>query len=377
MALRTQSRHEREDTADHLVLKGLAKHYGSVKAVEDVSLTVRSGELVSLLGPSGCGKTTTLRMVAGFVEPTAGSIHVRGRELSNVPPYRRRMGMVFQSYALFPHLDVFGNVVFGLQMSRVPKKEAAQRVSAALEHVHLGGYEKRRIRELSGGQQQRVALARALVTEPTVLLLDEPLSNLDANLRENMRDEIRSIQREIGITTLFVTHDQVEALTISDRVVVLNGGKIEQVGTPEEVYEQPASRFVADFIGRANFFAATVESSTGDQSRVLSSVGKTFDVPRSLNPGNRVALMIRPHRMRVDTSEELGAVRGRVTNVVYLGDLIQYDVSVGDTHFLVESPSANTQVARLAVGDETFLHMNQNDVLVYNDENHGIRTENR
>jgi ABC-type Fe3+/spermidine/putrescine transport system ATPase subunit len=279
------------------------------------------------------------------------------------------MGMVFQSYALFPHLDVFGNVVFGLQMSRVPKKEAAKRVSAVLERVHLAGYEKRRIRELSGGQQQRVALARALVTEPTVLLLDEPLSNLDANLRENMRDEIRNIQREIGITTLFVTHDQVEALTMSDRVVVLNKGKIEQVGTPEEVYEQPASRFVAEFIGRANFLPAKVEFTAGGQSGLTLSQGSTISIPRQLPPGKRVTLMIRPHRIRTGMSDESDVVRGRVTNVVYLGDLIQYEVSVGDAQLLVELSSTNTHTSRLAVGDEAFLRISPDDVLVYDHDN--------
>lgn len=358
--------------SEHLVLEGLVKRYGDVTAVSEMSLSVPEGELIALLGPSGCGKTTTLRMVAGFVHPNAGRILVGGNDITQLPPYKRGMGMVFQSYALFPHMNVYENVVFGLQMSRVPKQEARERVMAALKRVKLDKYEKRRISELSGGQQQRVALARALVTEPTVLLLDEPLSNLDAKLRDEMRDEIRSIQQEIGITTIFVTHDQVEALTMSDRVVVMSDGAIEQIGTPEHIYERPATKFVADFIGRANFFPASVETSDDKESQ-LTFAGGTTTVPVALPIDQDVSVMVRPHRIKLEVDH--GGVTGTVKSVTYLGDIIQYDVNLGGPTMVVEVSSQSGLDQRFGVGDRVSVSWQKEDALVFDTSGSVLSTQ--
>lgn len=242
----------------HIELRNVSKRYGDATAVHGLSLAVRKGELVSLLGPSGCGKTTTLNLIAGFLDPDEGEIVIDGIPVQGLPPYRRNLGMVFQNFALFPHLTVFDNVAFGLRMRRVPRGESAQRVREALALVELTGFEQRYRSELSGGQCQRVALARALVVRPTALLLDEPFSSLDAGLREQLRGEVREIQRRVGITTLFVTHDQSEALAMSDHIVVMNHGRIEQVGTPTQVYHESANEFVARFVGLTNLLKGRV-----------------------------------------------------------------------------------------------------------------------
>ncbi|MCC6176620.1 MAG: ABC transporter ATP-binding protein [Chloroflexi bacterium] len=274
-----------------LQLTGLTKHYGSTVAVAGVDLDVRDREFMTLLGPSGSGKTTILRMIAGFIEPTAGAILVDGRPIQDEPPERRDIGMVFQSYALFPHMTVFKNVSFGLERRRIPAAEQQRRVEEVLALVRLAGLEGRYPRQLSGGQQQRVALARALVIRPTLLLLDEPLSNLDAKLRGEVRLEIRRLQRELGITTILVTHDQEEALTVSDRVAVMRDGLLQQVAAPTELYHRPANRFVADFVGKTNFLAATRLDGEGD-SRAPSRdrVGQTDGVSH-LDDGATASLM--------------------------------------------------------------------------------------
>ena len=241
-----------------LDIAGLAKRYGDFYAVRDVSLGIRDGEFLVLLGPSGCGKTTTLRMVAGFIEPTAGHVKLGGSDVTLLPPWKRNAGMVFQSYALFPHLNVAQNVAFGLEMRKLAKADIERRVEETLALVRLGGYGARLPRQLSGGQQQRVALARALAIRPDVLLLDEPLSNLDAKLRQEVRVEIRELQRQLGLTTVMVTHDQEEALTMADRLVVMNEGTVHQVGTQRDLYERPADRFVAGFVGRTTFLSGSV-----------------------------------------------------------------------------------------------------------------------
>ena len=349
----------------HLTLDNLTKTFGAVTAVDGVSLEVAEGEFLALLGPSGCGKTTTLRMIAGFVTPTSGTISLAGKPITALPPYRRGMGVVFQNYALFPHLNVFENVVFGLQMGGVPKAEATQRVQRALALVRLEAYGKRRIRELSGGQQQRVALARALVIEPTVLLLDEPLSNLDAKLREELRREIREIQRELGITSLFVTHDQVEALTMADRIAVLNAGRIEQIGTPEDVYERPASRFVADFIGRANFLSAVVIGSNGNGSELQIGTAGRARVGQALPVGRTVRVMVRPHRVQIARADGEEGLCGRVVEITYLGDLIQYEVDLGGARLIAEQASGGVGAARFASGDEVRIGWAPNDGMVF------------
>ena len=279
---------------DHLVLNGLSKRYGATVAAADVSLSVAKGESVALLGPSGCGKTTTLRMVAGLVAPTSGTVRVLGRDLTHTPAYKRNMGYVFQSYALFPHMTVAGNVGFGLDERGVARADREARVREALARVRLIGLEHRRPRELSGGQQQRVALARALVIGPDVLLLDESLSNLDAKLRDAMRLEIREIQKSLAITTLFVTHDQTEALTMCDRIAVMNSGRIEQIASPRAIYDKPATRFVADFVGRSTVLAAT-----RDAEGRLMLAGKPLSTASTLPDATSLDVFLRPQRLRL------------------------------------------------------------------------------
>lgn len=321
----------------YLQLQGLTKRYHDFVAVDGVSLAVEQGEAVALLGPSGCGKTTTLRMLAGLITPDGGTIQVDGGDITRDPAHRRNMGYVFQSYALFPHLSVARNVGFGLEERRVPRAEIAARVDEALAMVRLGGLGQRRPRELSGGQQQRVALARALVIRPSVLLLDESLSNLDAKLRDTMRREIRDIQRSLGITTLFVTHDQVEALTMCDRIAVMNRGRVEQVGSPEDIYERPATRFVADFVGRANILPAT----RGPDGRV--ALWGT-PLPVAAPAGGEVDVFVRPQRIRLAPVSEPVApdhacVQGHVSHCVFIGDRIEVVVEGADGQLSVEMPS--------------------------------------
>ncbi len=311
---------------------------GEVTAVDNVSLTIEEGELVTLLGPSGCGKTTTLRMIAGFEFPSSGEIYLDGKTVNDLPPHKRDMSMVFQSYAIFPHLSVYENVAYGLKVQRLPKKEVEERVATTLDLVELGGYEKRAPNQLSGGQQQRVALARALIMEPKVLLMDEPLSNLDAKLREQMRGEIRRIQKVLGITSVYVTHDQVEAMTISDRVVVMNEGRIDQVGTPTEIYRHPQSQFVADFIGRANFIPGNVRSQH-DGRLDVDFMGHTMTVPAAeahYEKGAEVTVVVRPEMMVLNPPE--AHVDGVVRSASYLGNVTEYVVEVaGQLLALVES----------------------------------------
>jgi spermidine/putrescine ABC transporter ATP-binding subunit len=317
----------------HLELDEVSKQYGSVRAVDRVSLALAKGERVALLGPSGCGKTTTLNMIAGFLEPDGGAIRIAGRDVARVPAHKRNTGMVFQSYALFPHLTAADNVAFGLRMRGVSKAELAPRVRDALALVRLGAHGDRFPRQLSGGQQQRVALARALVIRPEILLLDEPLSNLDAKLRQEMRVELIEILATVGITTVFVTHDQEEALSLADRVVVMNDGRVEQVGTPGEVYERPATAFVAKFLGEANVLPARVVGRNG--SGMLYEVEGGFQV-RSDRPidapvGTPVEVIVRAERLRLGEPPAglENAFVARLEHVMYLGRDIRYLVRLG------------------------------------------------
>jgi len=320
-------------------LSGLTKRFRDVIAVEDVDLSVRDGELLTLLGPSGCGKTTTLRMIAGFETPTEGTVAIDGAPVTDTPAYNRDTGMVFQQYALFPHMTVADNIAFGLEMQGVDDAEIDRRVTEALEMVQLGGLGDRHPQELSGGQQQRVALARALVIEPSVLLLDEPLSNLDKQLRQEMRLVILRLHRELDVTMVYVTHNQEEALTMSDRMAVMNDGRIHQVGPPEEVYRKPADEFVADFIGNANILAGTVravddpdyevELATGDRV----SLRRTSDSEAERSVGEQVSLLFRPERFAVRPAGADGdadnRLDGRIIESTYLGSHVEYFVEVG------------------------------------------------
>jgi spermidine/putrescine transport system ATP-binding protein len=324
-----------EDGLAAIELVGVEKEFTTgghdVRAVEHVDLRIAEGEFFSLLGPSGCGKTTTLRMIAGFEEPSSGQILLHGRDVVGVPPFRRDVNMVFQQYALFPHMDVFENVAFGLRRKKVEKGEIRRRVAEALALVELEGRETRRPRQLSGGQQQRVALARALVNQPRALLLDEPLGALDLKLRQAMQLELKRIQREVGITFVYVTHDQEEALTMSDRLVVMNAGRIEQLGNPRELYEHPATRFVANFIGTSNILTGRLErrgdgwalAGLGPDQRVLVAEAGAG------REGQEVELAVRPEKIVLRTEHDppapgRSALRVKITEVVYLGTSTQY-----------------------------------------------------
>ncbi len=317
-----------------LTLDHVSKHYATAVAVEEVSLTVAQGELVALLGPSGCGKTTTLRMIAGFVPATAGRILIGGDDVTQLPPHRRDTGMVFQGYALFPHMTVAQNVGFGLEMRGIPKVDAKRRIDTALQLVRLDHLADRYPRQLSGGQQQRVALARALVVEPAVFLLDEPLSNLDAKLRETVRLEIRDLQKSLGLTTVFVTHDQEEALAVADRLIVMNAGRVEQVGSPTELYDAPATPFVADFIGKSTFFEGQVEA-----PGVFRTHGGTMI--RFADEQRRGELLaVRPERISVSPVDEpvdgkANSFGATVDLVTFLGSVIEVRMRLDDGAGLV------------------------------------------
>ncbi|MCB1333774.1 MAG: ABC transporter ATP-binding protein [Roseivivax sp.] len=303
--------------------RNVRKTFGQFTAIPDLSLTIEPGELVTLLGPSGCGKTTTLRMLAGLETPTAGQILIGGQDVTRLPADRRDVSMVFQSYALFPHMSVAQNVAYGLEAGRMKPAEARERAAEALSMVGLGGLGGRLPAELSGGQQQRVAVARALVLEPQVLLLDEPLSNLDARLRRKVRTEIRELQQRLGFTAVYVTHDQEEALAVSDRIVVMRDGLVAQVGSPRALYQSPASEFIADFIGEANVVAGQVLSVEGDVAQVDVG-GQVLSLPaRGMRPGP-ARLSLRANAARVRT--EGAGVAGTVASSAYLGDHVEYEI---------------------------------------------------
>ncbi|MEV1175869.1 ABC transporter ATP-binding protein [Nonomuraea sp. NPDC049784] len=305
-----------------------------------VDLTIQAGEFFTLLGPSGCGKSTMLRMVAGFVAPTTGSIRFGDRDVTNLPPHKRGVGMVFQNYALFPHMSVADNVAYGLKVRRVARGDRAARVDAALSMVGLQSMADRRIDQLSGGQQQRVALARAVVIEPALLLLDEPLSNLDAKLREETRMQIREVQKKAETTAVYVTHDQAEAMAMSDRIAVLADGKAHQIDTPRRIYREPATSFVARFIGRSNVLPVTVVEA-GSESATVSLGGGTIAVPRSphmaVSNGAPAELAVRPEAIRL-SSEVEAQLGGVVTQVEYMGATVTVDIDVDGTHVVVSAP---------------------------------------
>lgn len=325
-----------------LELRSISRFFDDVRAVDDISLRIRAGEFVTLLGASGSGKTTTLMIIAGFQNPNSGNVLIDGEDVTGVPPYRRNLGLVYQHYALFPNMTVAKNVAFPLEMRRRPKEEIGKRVAAVLDLVNLGGYEDRMPQQLSGGQQQRVALARALVFEPPVLLMDEPLGALDKKLREQMQEEIMRIHHKLGTTTVYVTHDQEEALTMSDRIVVLSEGRIAQSGKPEEIYERPATRFVADFMGATNFISGTVKEE-GPPAVVCTEHGAILNIDGAgLARGDAVTVAVRPERVRIATGQNSlpWSWGGRIEQTVYVGGIRRYHVLLdGGDRLIVSQPN--------------------------------------
>jgi spermidine/putrescine transport system ATP-binding protein len=334
-------------------LSAVTKRFGEFIAVDELTLDIYEGEFFSLLGPSGCGKTTTLRMIAGFEEPTEGGISVGGDPMRRVPPYRRPVNTVFQSYAIFPHLNVFDNVAFGLRRSGVKGEELHKRVTDACEMVQLSGFEKRKPSMLSGGQQQRVALARALVNHPEVLLLDEPLGALDLKLRKEMQLYLKNLQHEVGITFIYVTHDQEEALTMSDRIAVMNEGRVQQVADPPTLYELPRNRFVSDFIGQTNVFSGTVESVSGKRITLSTPSGKVEATAREaeVEVGAEAHAAVRPEKVRFG-SEGDNVSTARIQQLVYLGVSTQYIAELPDGEKLVLYQQNSREDANPEIGEE-------------------------
>ncbi|HEY5671252.1 MAG TPA: ABC transporter ATP-binding protein [Anaerolineales bacterium] len=316
-----------------ITLKNLSKYFDTLKAVDSVNLKVQAGTLVCLLGPSGCGKTTTLRMVAGFEEPSEGHIFIGDDEITDVPPYARPTALVFQSYALFPHMSIYENIAYGLRARRTPKNEIDQRVKEIIQLMELGGQEKKSPPQLSGGQQQRVALARALVIRPKVLLFDEPLSNLDALLRVRMRSEIRGIQKQLGITSLYVTHDQEEAFSIADQVAIMNKGNLIQLGTPRDLYRAPADRFVAEFVGLSNIIPVELVE-TNAHGATVSLFGKTIRSRRPpSNQNSPISVVLRPEALEIGKPDPTG-VEAHVLTLAFTGPLVRYTIRTKDSTVL-------------------------------------------
>ncbi|MBI3506562.1 MAG: ABC transporter ATP-binding protein [Proteobacteria bacterium] len=345
-----------------LQIANLGKRYGETTALDDVSLDVADGEFLVLLGPSGCGKTTTLRIVAGFVEPSAGTVRLDGKDVTALPPWKRNAGLVFQSYALFPHLTVNQNVAFGLEMRKVPKADMPAKIAEALRLVRLEHLGDRLPRQLSGGQQQRVALARALVFHPDILLLDEPLSNLDAKLRHEVRVEIRELQRKLGLTTVMVTHDQEEALTMADRLVVMSEGRICQVGTQHDLYERPANRFVADFVGRSNFIEGRIEA----PGRFVSQGG--LSIACGDGPAGPATLAMRPERLALlgaSTTAMDNRFDGKVEFLSYLGAAIDLHVRLSPAERVILQLPNRPEDAPPTIGDTVRLGWNRETARVF------------
>ena len=357
----------------HIILEKLTKHFGKVVAVNEISLDIQSGEFITFLGPSGSGKTTTLMMIAGFLIPTAGDISVEGHSITEVAPYKRNIGMVFQSYALFPHMSNFDNIAFPLQMRRIPKAEIKERVKWALSLVQLSGFENRRPSQLSGGQQQRIAVARALVFEPSVLLLDEPLGALDAKLREGMQIELKQLHNRIGATILYVTHDQEEALTLSDRIVVFNNGKIVQVGTPDELYQMPQNRFVADFIGKTNFLTGKVSSTNDKICNVQLEDGIAMQGPLRnsfATPKSWATYSLRPEKILVgdEITDTPNTYEATVEEFLYLGEFTKYHLRIGNSVDLIAKSSNRLGRKILSPGSKIKVGWDINELLLVETE---------
>ncbi|MBQ6564211.1 MAG: ABC transporter ATP-binding protein [Clostridiales bacterium] len=330
---------------EHLIdLQQIGKDYDGVTVLDDINLYIRKKEFVTLLGPSGCGKTTTLRIIAGFETPSRGRLLFEGKEINDVPPYKRRVNTVFQKYALFPHLNVFDNIAFGLKLKKMPKDEITRRVNAMLDLVNLSGYGKRHVDALSGGQQQRIAIARSLVNEPEVLLLDEPLGALDLKLRKEMQLELKSMQQRLGITFLYVTHDQEEALTMSDTIVVMRDGHILQIGDPKHIYDEPANAFVADFIGESNIFRGTMI-----RDELVAFAGREFPcVDFGFGENAPVDVVVRPEDVML-VGEDVGQLVGTIRSVLFKGVHYEMIIDCGENTFKVHSTTMQPQGSRVGL----------------------------
>lgn len=346
----------------------VSKFFGDLRVIDRITLEIREGELFFLLGPSGCGKTTCLRLIAGFYAPDEGNLYFGDRLMNNVPPYRRNTGMVFQNYALWPHKTVYQNIEYGLNLRHISREEKSRRVRRALEIVRMAEHASKHPNQLSGGQQQRAALARALVIEPDLLLLDEPLSNLDAKLRTEMRAEIKRIHREAGLTAVYVTHDQTEALALADRLAVMHNGRIEQIGTPREVYNAPANSFVAEFIGETNFLDGTVQQ-VGDETVLATAIGPVVAAGNTLpcRPGEAVRCFVRPESVQVlkenTGPEERNTYPAQVTQLTYLGSMEEYRLTVADT-WEIKAIVHNPGTEERKPGETVWVAMAPRDVVV-------------
>ena len=352
-----------------LKVNNLNKSFGKVKAIQDVSFEATEGKVLSLLGPSGCGKTTTLRCIAGFENPDRGDICLDDKKITFVPPEKRGIGMVFQNYALWPHMTVYGNLAFGLQIRKVPKDEITKKIKKVLDMVQLEGYENRYPRQMSGGQQQRIAMARALIFEPEIMLLDEPLSNLDAKLREEMRFEFTELQRRLGITAIYVTHDQAEALVLSDKIVILNQGKIVQSGSPKEIYSNPKNKFVAGFTAVTSFIDGSVDSFIEEKKKVVVKTDDGFIIygfNNNLSIGQRVSVAMRMNVIKFIQDENksdkntVNIFKGKIIQSSYLGDIIDYKIKVGDWVIRTNSDAKYN----FKIGEEVTFCISPEDIIV-------------
>jgi spermidine/putrescine ABC transporter ATP-binding subunit len=352
-----------------LKVKNLSKNFGNVKAVQEVSFEATEGKVLSLLGPSGCGKTTTLRCIAGFENPDKGEIYLDDRKITPIPPEKRGIGMVFQNYALWPHMTVYGNLAFGLQIRKVPKGEITKKIKKVLGMVQLEGYENRYPRQMSGGQQQRIAMARALVFEPEIMLLDEPLSNLDAQLREEMRFEFTELQRKLGITAIYVTHDQAEALVISDKIVILDQGKIVQSGSPKEIYSNPKNKFVAGFIAVTSFISGSIDSFSEEKKKVIVKTddglvihgfNNSFDIEQEVSVAMRMNVIKFIQDENKSDENTVNIFKGKIIQSSYLGNNIDYKIRMGKWEIRTNAEAKYD----FKLGEEVIFHLPPEDIIV-------------
>lgn len=349
-------------------IRNITKYYGDVLAVDDVSIEINKGELLGLLGPSGCGKTTLLRVMSGFLQPNEGSIYMGGTNVTSMPPEKRPTSLVFQNYALFPHLSVFENIAFGLKVKKLPMDQIRREVKEILKVIDLQGIEDRSVSQLSGGQQQRIALARGLVMKPEVLLLDEPLCNLDAKLRVETRDHIKRIQKSLGITSVFVTHDQEEALSICDRIVIMKDGKVLQIGTPEEIYGQPTSKFAADFIGKSNILSGRVEKAENEANVFILESGQKVKIENEEHYFGNANVLIRPENIVIsdepEKNSEVNCLEGEIDFITYLGEVTYYRVAISKSEHILTSIYGKSDKAWV-IGSKTFLSWKSTDALLF------------